>query len=456
MSKRNLIIIIIAAVIIIIGYFAFSSFFGAPSQLGSVSTGTNFISNLLPFGKTKTVTPTPEAPANVSGYVPPTTTTTEAPKILNKVSSMPIAGYGVFMKERFVAVPVVVPPVVAPSITTPTTGTTTSKTTKGVVKPTPPPTEFVPALRYAAKATGNIYETFADAINEAQFTTTVIPRVYDAYFANNCASVAMRYLNNDGKTIETFIGALPQEILGGDTTTSTNLTGSFLPENITSINISPDTKSLFYLFNLGDNESSAGITADSLGNKKVQVFASPFTEWLSSWPNSRMITLTTKPSTNVPGYMYAVDPSKKDFNKILSGINGLTTLASPSGKLILYSDNNLSLSVYNTTTKQTTSLGVKTLPEKCVWDKLSDAVYCAVPKTIEQTGYPDIWYQGVVSFADNIWKINVADGTTNLISDPTTEIGQDVDGTKLALDQNENYLFFVNKKDSYLWELNLK
>ena len=31
-----------------------------------------------------------------------------------------------------------------------------------------------------------------------------------------------------------------------------------------------------------------------------------------------------------------------------------------------------------------------------------------------------------------------------------------LDGIKLALDAGENYLFFVNKKDSFLWELNLK
>ena len=59
----------------------------------------------------------------------------------------------------------------------------------------------------------------------------------------------MRYLNDDGKTIETFIGSLPKEILGQDTMTDNEIKGSFLPENITNINISPDTSRLFYLFN---------------------------------------------------------------------------------------------------------------------------------------------------------------------------------------------------------------
>ena len=36
------------------------------------------------------------------------------------------------------------------------------------------------------------------------------------------------------------------------------------------------------------------------------------------------------------------------------------------------------------------------------------------------------------------------------------EDGEDIDGIKLALDKDETFLFFVNKKDSFLWELQLK
>ena len=100
---------------------------------------------------------------------------------------------------------------------------------------------------------------------------------------------------------------------------------------------------------------------------------------------------------------------------------------------------------------------LKTLPEKCVWGAGSEVVYCAVPKSINQGEYPDSWYQGEISFSDAIWKIDVASGSTTMISDPTTVPGgEDVDAIKLSLDQNQNYLFFVNKKDSYLWELSLK
>jgi hypothetical protein len=220
------------------------------------------------------------------------------------------------------------------------------------------------------------------------------------------------------------------------------------------MSISPDTSQIFYLFNTGD--TVAGITSSLTTTTNTQVFNSPFTEWLSSWPNSQIITLTTKPSANVPGYMYTVNPGTQSFNKVLSGINGLTTLTSPDGKLVLYTDNSLSLNILNISTGNSSTVGLNTLPEKCVWGPASDVIYCAVPKSIDQSyQYPDSWYQGEVSFSDEIWKINIATGGTTMLADPSTISGEDIDAIKLAVDSNQNYLFFVNKKDSYLWELKL-
>ena len=125
--------------------------------------------------------------------------------------------------------------------------------------------------------------------------------------------------------------------------------------------------------------------------------------------------------------------------------------------MILFANDNLSLGVYHTDTKVSESLGIKTLPEKCVWGGTSDVVYCGVPTSIVSAGYPDAWYRGEVSFGDQIWKVDMTSGNATLLVDPmTTEGGEEVDSIKLALDADENYLFFVNKKDSFLWELKLK
>ena len=454
MSKRNVILLIIILVAIVATLFGFLYFYQPKSQIGDTNEDINFFANFLPFGGSKNTAPTTNTnqPVDVSGYQPTDANTVESPNtvVLKKISSFPVAGFGLFMKERFKDVPVVTPPQ-----TTDIGATDGTRIAKPDTKFIPPPTEFAPALRYVNKITGNIYQTFADRIDERKFSSTTVPRVYDAYFGNKGESVVMRYLKTDNKTIETFAGTLPKEYLGADSVGTSEVTGSFLPENITDISVSSDSSKIFYLFNA--ENSAAGVTYSFQSNMKNQIFNSYFTEWLSTWPKSNLITITTKPSANVAGFMYSINPDNKNFNKILGDINGLTTLTSSDGKMVLYGDNNLLLNIFNTETNTSTLVGVRTLPEKCVWGGANDVVYCAVPKSVTSGQYPDSWYQGEISFTDEIWKINVQSGNTTMISDPAIiEGGEAIDAIKLALDESDSFLFFINKKDSYLWKLNLK
>ncbi|MBP6883795.1 MAG: hypothetical protein KBC06_00990 [Candidatus Pacebacteria bacterium] len=447
MTKRNFILLIIVLVVILmglLGYFYLTRN-NVPTPDGG---GINFISEFNPFAKTSPTTPGGDTSNGENNPGDTNTPDTGAElQNLTKVSSMPVAGFAVYQKERFKEVPVIIPQQ--------TEGVPAQPEVKPTTKPTPPPTEIVPALRYVSRSNGNIFETFADKVEERQFSTTIIPRIYEAFFGSKAESVIMRYLKADEVTINTFTGTLPKEVLGGDTTNNNEVKGSFLPENITDMSISPDGSKIFYLLGVGDGV--VGVTAGTLGTTKIQIFDSKYTEWLSQWPNAKLITLTTKPSYAVPGYMYAVNPDKKDFIKIIGNINGLTTLTSPDGKKVLYSDSNLSLNIYNTESGETLTLPTRTLPEKCVWNSTNTSVFCSVPKFITGAAYPDAWYQGEISFSDDIWKLDVATGSGTLLVDPTEVVGgENIDGTKLTLDSGENYLVFVNKKDSHLWELKLK
>jgi len=451
MSKRNFILLIIVLAIATAVGLLFLYLNRPTGDVVDNGGDNNFLSNFNPFGSSKNVPP----PAPTEGEDKKTPGTDEPVDTSNlqlvKVSTIPIAGYGVFMKERYVFVPEVIPgQVIAPTTDTATPVPTTAKP----ATPTAPLTEFVPALRYVERSTGNIFQTFADKIDERKFSSTIIPKVYEAHFLNKGQSVVMRYLKADDKTIVTFVGALPKDQLGGDTTETNEVKGVFLPENITDLSVDPGISRMFYLFNSGDG--AIGINTNYLTDKKVQIFDSPFTEWLSQWTNPNLISLNTKPSARVPGYVYALDPNKKTFTKILGEINGLTTLVSPSGKLVLYGDSSLSMSVYNTETRETTPLSLNSFPEKCTWTKNNDYVFCSVPKTIVGGEFPDSWYKGEVSFSDAIWKIDIINGNTEIIIDPSVAPGgEEIDGTKLALDEKEENLFFVNKKDSYLWQLKL-
>ena len=102
MSKRNVILLIIILVVIAAIAFGFFYFYQPANQNGGSTASTNFLANFLPFGGSKNTTPTnTTTPVNVSGYVPPVNETTAPISKLIRVSSFPVAGYGVFMKERF-------------------------------------------------------------------------------------------------------------------------------------------------------------------------------------------------------------------------------------------------------------------------------------------------------------------------------------------------------------------
>jgi len=328
---------------------------------------------------------------------------------LRQISTLPIAGVGVFEEQT----------------------TSTIKQTM---------------LKFADKTTGNIYEAIIGTLEQKKVSTTEIFGVHDAVFGERGESVALRYLKEDDKTIETFLGALPKNGEG-------ELVGSFLPENVLSLGVSPDGKNIFYLFSSGDGV--VGINSLIDGSKKSQVFDSAFSEWAADWPNQRLISLLSKPSSRVLGYLYSLDPQNGSFEKILSGISGLTAKLSPDGKAVLYADNGLGLKIYDIKNKTSAGLGVKTLPEKCVWGKNNVSLYCAVPQFLPEGEYPDSWYQGLISFSDSIWKIDAGSNTTTLLANPSASFGNNIDAIKLQLSPDGNYLFFINKKDSTLWGLGL-
>ncbi len=229
MSKRNFILLIIVLVVAALGFFGFLYLKQPTPPTTGTTSGTNFFSQFNPFGNSSSNKPpaTTPPPVDVSGYVPPETTPT-APTKLTKVSSVPVAGFTIFSKERLKEIPIE------------TTPSTTANPPTAKTKTVKPQTEFVPALRYVDRATGYIYQTFADTLSEQKFSETIIPTIYDAYFGNNGQSVLMRYLKPDGETIETFLGTLPKEppVTAENTDTTVGqaeIKGSFLPDDIKDI-----------------------------------------------------------------------------------------------------------------------------------------------------------------------------------------------------------------------------
>lgn len=320
-----------------------------------------------------------------------------------------------------------------------------SNTTKNTKTTTPPEptTEKVPSIRYMKKSSGHIYQTYLDTKITGKISNSTIPEVYDGLFGSNANNVIYRLLNDDGVTIKTVLG-----VLGGTDS-------GFLPDNVLDISISPSGNNYFYLQQ--NTNGATGTVGSFTETKRTVLLNSTFSEWLTQWPIDQAIFLTTKASYDTEGYMYSLPTTKGSLRKVFGGIKGLTTLVSPSGDKVLYSsttDNGPILGIYTISTNKYTSLNLFGLPEKCVWANDSVRLYCAIPNTIEGNAYPDLWYQGRISFDDKFVRVNTEIGTSSDISNSIYEIP--VDAIKPTIDNTEQTLFFINKKDYTLWSLSLQ
>lgn len=319
------------------------------------------------------------------------------------------------------------------------------------------------STRYVERGLGHIFETGLSTYNETRIVNETRARISEALWGNNGNSVVFRSINDkNNDSIQTRV--INIEIPGvsfANTSSGEALAEGFLkteevflPENIPFMSTSGDNAdSLFYLES-GLN-ASVGTMASFKNTSVSKIFSSSFTEWLPQFPNKNLVTLTTKPSATVPGHLFFLDTKTKAVSKVLSAINGLTTLTSPNGKFILFSETKAGvpeLSLYDVTLKKKYSLYVKTLPEKCAWGKKNALlIYCAVPQTIPTGTYPDQWYQGLVSFSDELWTIDTTAMTHTTTMVPSTYSAPSLDIINPTISSNDEYFLFINKTTNTPW-----
>lgn len=420
MKKRTLLLIFILLIIVsgVLYYFLFWNKDAAILQT---------LQSFLPFGPSAAENgqPEPQQTNTDDANIPVEINLANAPvPLFRRVSERPVAGYTTFEQETITIVD----------------GKKYKKT------------ETV--IRFIDQETGNIFDTKTTSLLTERVARTTFSKIFDAWFTNKGKNVIMRFINDNFER-RSFVGTIMAK-----TSTSTLAEGSIIGGYDNSvqefISVSPDTSSIY-----GEGASAgAGVGVVSAGNAsgpKV-VFSSPFSEWLPQWFGSSTVAITTKASAGVPGSLFYINTKNGSQEKVLGNIQGLTTLVSPSGKAILYSESgkggNFALNLYKKNASATLSVDKATLPEKCVWNKTESIVYCLIPSQLESP-LPDQWYQGVTHFTDSIWRVDPSTGNTYYEFDPSQQGGVDIDGVRPTLTPDGRYLLFMNKKDNTLWALQI-
>jgi len=472
MSRRKattIIVIIIILVIITGALFFMSNKKGTGNPVADIQSGTISFRDFSPFNKPLPATENPAPTASIAPVVTLAQTPENGgaftePKV-RKVTDFAVAGFTYFEKERPISSSTALgedsgggnSATATTATSTPSASPTPNPSPVGAGKKTPPAptTEKVTALRYLQKQNAHIYDVFTDQKDAVQISDTTIPKIHDALFSPDGKSVILRYLNDATNAIETYSATVPAEPINnifGD------LKGIFLPEDIWWLSLSPDGTKMFALSSFGGGV--VGDVSGLSGDKKVQVFSSAFNEWIPNWASKNTVTLATKASSNIHGYLYAVNTATKKTSRIMGNISGLTALMSPDEKHVLYAETTataITMSIYDAGTHASKAVGLNTLPEKCVWSSGGLRAYCAVPKSWPDGSYPDSWYQGTVSFSDDIWEIDISGSLFSLtqLTQGADLSSESVDATHLKLDSAEHHLGFINKKDGTLWSIKL-
>ena len=235
------------------------------------------------------------------------------------------------------------------------------------------------------------------------------------------------------------------------------LTTELSPRLVYGMATSPDKR---YVFSLVDADTTVSGIVSAIGSAGTkQIYSLPFSDWNVTWPTAINVLLVTKASGLVPGSVYWIDVTLQQpkLEKIWGDRYGLTARMSIDGSKMLYSisqDGAIEFGVFDMKTRRAKALPFVTLPEKCVWAYDSVHAYCGVPDTIPGGLYPDLWYQHAVSFNDDLWKINVLTGETNLL-DTLDGISPTADIVSLEVAYDESYLFFKDSASGYIWSYRL-
>lgn len=225
--------------------------------------------------------------------------------------------------------------------------------------------------------------------------------------------------------------------------------------NVYDLTISPDKKRLFYIEETGGGVT--GYSTDLEFKKRDKIFSSPFASWKINWFSSTTIALQSKPSVQAFGFVYFLDLKTKKIVKILGDKLGLSTLPSPKGGMIALSEsvsNQTKLSIFKINSGEYLSPTLNTLAEKCVWSSDEEFLFCAVPKDLLFSDYPDSWYRGEITFNDELWRININSGETKLLKTVSKE--RLVDAENLFLNKENTTLFLTNRLNSRLMAFDLK
>lgn len=398
--RRTVIVGAIALVVVLVlGFLFFFTNSSEPSG-GEQSSGGGFFGSLFPFNFGGGNDPLLGEP----GTEEPGVDTRPVPK-LRQVSRDPVGGGFLFASER-------------------------ASTT----------------IRYIERATGHVFETSTDTLTTRRISNTTIPGVYEVLWEDG-NNFIIRYF---GESLEPETVAVSLAETEGEQT----INGTFLP-SWDRATLDPERETLFSITETASGASASLARAD--GSNPRSVLASPISSWIPLQSEDDLY-LHTAPASRIPGFLYRV--VNQNLVRVLGPRLGLLSVVSPSGRFVLFSDHSergISLSVLDTTTNEVQELPLATFATKCAF--ISEAplrVFCGVPSEFPDGDYPTDWLLGKTELRDDLWLIELPQGSATFLAAPFEDEGVALDVTSIVTNESGSYVGFVNNNDLSFWVFDLR
>ncbi|OGF70881.1 hypothetical protein A3C73_02285 [Candidatus Giovannonibacteria bacterium RIFCSPHIGHO2_02_FULL_44_11] len=293
------------------------------------------------------------------------------------------------------------------------------------------------------EALGHLFERKADGTNqETKISNFTVAQIMKVVWAPG-GTTAVVFYNSAG---------IIRKLLIDYKATSTPKT-TFLPDTISDVAFSPNGKSMAFINNLGTTRNIFTATADYKNQKKILDNILPDLEL--SWPGTSLLAVKTKSSYASRGYLYTFTPAGGSFSKVAEGF-GLDAAWNKDGTGVIVSTVSgggqiQPLKYIDIKSSAEKELELLTIAEKCVFpSNLKTYAYCAAPMNVPSVKYPDTWWQGAVSFRDNIFSINTSDGKTTNIAASSADIIRPI------ILSDDSFIAFQDKTTGFLWSMKLK
>lgn len=298
-------------------------------------------------------------------------------------------------------------------------------------------------IRYMEKGTGHIYDITLSDGAETVVSDETLPYVVEALWSP-AGTRALLTLEIDGTYADTYLGTLTTAEDGSTTLTTESLYGIAHPAFIRG------GAALYYTERT--DSGTRGVLYDLKARTRTTVFTLPLREITMLWDiwNERDHYLYTKPALGFEGFLYRIE--KGELIKMDSAFH-LTALRTDADTVIANKNSGSGpyslMQTYENGTGRFLSL--QTLSEKCAGG--GDWIWCAASSAMNASDFPIAWYQGLVSYADNLYRINRATGEVVLAADLSRLSREQIDATDFLL--HTDRALFRNKRDDSLWLYNI-